>query len=163
MYTQTLFPHLWVCAYIYSLGSRKSCKVEHHSLDSYEKYLSPHPLLTLSTLLFVRGKLGDVKINPLCSSEVFPEICLAFYHAHCSCSITKFPLPLSPDYNLEGELSHGISQALSSPSPCDPNVGLVRTYGLILLIKPLGSALEAKLAPLQGGPHCSASEPRRQL
>lgn len=40
--------------------------------------------------------------------------------------------------------------------PCDPNVGLMRTYGLILLIKPLGSAPEAKLAPLPGGPHCSS-------
>lgn len=53
---------------------------------------------------------------------------------------------------MGGELSHCISQALSSPSSSDPNVGLTRTYGLILLIKPLGSGLEAKLAPLHGGP-----------
>jgi hypothetical protein len=36
----------------------------------------------------------------------------------------------------------------------------MRTYGLIPLIKPLGSASEAKLALLPGGPHCSASGPR---
>lgn len=102
-------------------------------------------------------------VNCIYALKTLPEICSAFYLAHCCCSITEFPLPLSPDYNLGGEFNHGISEALYSPSPCDPNVGLTRTYGLILLIKPLGSALGAKLTPLPGGPHCSASGPWRTL
>lgn len=102
-------------------------------------------------------------MNSICKLKVFSEICSACYQVHCWYSITKFPLSLSPDYNLREELSHGISQSLYSPSPCDPNVGLARTYGLILLIKPLGSALRAKLAPLPGGPYCSASGSWRQL
>lgn len=102
-------------------------------------------------------------MNSICKLKVFSEIHSACYQVHCCCSKTKCPLSLSPDYNLRGELSHGISQSLYSPSPCDPNVGLTRTYGMTLLIKPLGSALRAKVAPLPGGPYCSASGSWRKL
>lgn len=47
---------------------------------------------------------------------------------------------------MGGEGSRGVSQALEASPPCDPNVALTRTYGLILLRRPLGSAPEARLA-----------------
>lgn len=60
--------------YRYNLGSIESCKVEHHSLEFYKDSASPSLTLTLSSLIFIGGRLGDVKINPLCSRELHIRI-----------------------------------------------------------------------------------------
>lgn len=155
--------------YRYNLNSRVSCKVERHHLESYKESAFLHPPWRFLAQ-FPSGEGWEIwklthcaLMNSICKLKVFSETCSACYQVHCCFSKTKCPLSLSPDYNLRGELSHGISQSLYSPSPCDPNVGLTRTYGMTLLIKPLGSALRAKVAPLPGDPYCSASGSWRKL